>query len=102
MVFFNQKGEIFVWINPEIIENRVKIYLPASSEGESVMTRSITTYLKLWLRFDYQHLGLANNLNELLIKFEAVRAKALDKLSNRSPRKQINDQRPSFNFEEIN
>lgn len=69
MVFLNTKGEIFVWINPDILENRVKIYLPASSEGEAAMTRSIITYLKLWLRFDHHYLATANNLDSLLVKF---------------------------------
>lgn len=69
MVFLNTKGEIFVWINPDILENRVKIYLPASSEGEAAMARSIVTYLKLWLRFDHHYLATANNLDTLLVKF---------------------------------
>jgi len=28
MVFSNRKNEIFVWINPNIFENKVKIYVP--------------------------------------------------------------------------
>jgi hypothetical protein len=80
MIFFNAKGDIFVWINPDILENRVKIYLPATPEGELAMIRSILSYLKAWLRFDWQFLSTANSLAELLAKFEALRGKALEKV----------------------
>jgi hypothetical protein len=102
MVFFNAKGEIFVWINPDILENKVKIYLPANCEGEAAMTRSLVSYLKLWLRFDSQYLATAQSLDDLLVKFEAVRARALEKLKQREPNKYAHDNRPSINFEETN
>lgn len=62
------------------------------------MVRSIVTYLKLWLRLDYQYLTVASNLDELLVKFESVRTKALDRLRIKALETDI---RPSFNFEEI-
>jgi hypothetical protein len=100
MVFLGPRGETAVWINPEVLENRVKIYLPSGPEGEQAMVRSITGFLKLWLRFDYQHLASAWSLDGLLVKFEAVRSRALDRpqpsLSKFAP------ERPSLNFEEEN
>ena len=61
------------------------------------MVRSITSFLKLWLRFDHQHLASAWSLDDLLVKFEAVRSRALERqLSKFAP------ERPSLNFEEEN
>lgn len=100
MVFLGPRGETAVWINPEVLENKVKIYLPSGPEGEQAMVRSITGFLKLWLRFDHQHLASAWSLDDLLVKFEAVRSRALDRpqpsLSKFAP------ERPSLNFEEEN
>ena len=57
MVFFNGQKDIFAWINPEIIENHVKIYLPNTAEGELAMIRGIVAYLKLWLKCDHNYLA---------------------------------------------
>lgn len=75
MVFFNPQRDIFAWINPEILENTVKIYLPSSPEGEAAMLRSILTYLKLWLKADYNFLAEAKRLDELIARFDQLRAK---------------------------
>jgi hypothetical protein len=99
MVFMGVRGEVLVWINPDPLENRVKIYLPAGVEGEQAMVRSITAFLKLWLRFDHLYLSSARSLDDLLVKFEAVRARALDR-PQLSIAKLATDCRPSFNFEE--
>jgi|688.fasta_scaffold701644_1 hypothetical protein len=69
MVFSNKKGEILVWINPDPLENKVKIYLPSTIEGEQAMIRSILTFLKLWLRIDYTYLSISKNIDDLLLKF---------------------------------
>jgi hypothetical protein len=53
-----------------ILENKVKIYLPNSHEGEAIMIRSIITYLRLWLKCDYKFLGEAKNLDDLLVNFD--------------------------------
>lgn len=79
MVFLGPKGELLVWINPEVLENKVKIYLPVGPEGEQAMVRSVTGFLKLWLRFDYHRLAASRSLDDLLVKFEAVRTKALER-----------------------
>lgn len=100
MVFFGPRGETVVWINPEVLENRVKIYLPSGPEGEQAMVRSITGFLKLWLRFDHQHLASAWSLDDLLVKFEAVRLRALDRLQPSLSK--FAPERPSLNFEEEN
>lgn len=63
MVFFNSQKDIFAWINPDILENHIKIYLSRNQEGEAAMIRSIISYLKLWYKCDYslfsdiKHLG---------------------------------------------
>ncbi len=75
MVFFNPQRDIFCWINPDILENTVKIYLPSSPEGEAAMLRSILTYLKLWLKADYNFLAESKRLDELIAKFDQLRAK---------------------------
>lgn len=85
MVFFNGQREIFAWINPEIIENHVKIYLPNSPEGELAMIRSIIAYLKLWLKIDHNYLAETNSLQELLIRFEQAKARATQEFKPRSP-----------------
>lgn len=63
MVFFNPQREIFAWINPDILENHVKIFLAMNPEGEQAMIRSIITYLKLWLKCDYVYLSEAKKLD---------------------------------------
>jgi hypothetical protein len=65
MVFLNKEKEISVWINPNIFENKVKIYLPPTSQGETTMIRSIVSFFKLWLRCDFTKLGEATHLYEL-------------------------------------
>lgn len=75
MVFFNQNKEIFAWINPDILENHVKIYLPDNHDGEGAMMRSIITFLKLWLKFDIAFLSESKHLDELLCKFDILRIK---------------------------
>ena len=52
MVFFEGK-EVYVWINPDIMENKVKIYLEKDEKGERAMVRSVVSYLKLWIKIDY-------------------------------------------------
>lgn len=69
MIFFNAQRDIFAWINPEILENHVKIYLPNTPDGESAMIRSIITYFKLWLKLDYAFLSEAKRLDDLLRRF---------------------------------
>lgn len=90
-----------VWVNPEILENKVKIYLPTGTEGELAMIRSITCFLKLWLRFDHVYLASALSIDDFLVKFESVRARALDR-PQLSFGRFAPDSRPSFNFEEEN
>jgi hypothetical protein len=85
MIFFNQQRDIFAWINPEILENHVKIYLPNTAEGELAMIRSVITYLKLWLKIDYTFLAEAKRLEELLIRFDQCRGKNPQEFKPRSP-----------------
>jgi len=33
MIFFNAQRDVFVWINPDLLENHIKIYLPRNQEG---------------------------------------------------------------------
>ena len=63
MIFFNALREIYVWINPQLIENHIKIYLPRSADGEASMVRSIVSYLKLWLKCDFAPLTECKKLN---------------------------------------
>ena len=98
MVFMGPHSEVLVWINSDVLENRVKIYLPGGSEGEQAMLRSIVTFLKLWLRFDHLYLSSAWSLDDLLVKFEAVRARALDR--PQASLSKLANERPSLNFEE--
>ena len=65
MAFLSEAREVLVWINPNIFENKVKIYLPPSLEGEQAMMRSIVSFLKLWLRIDYTKLAHATRLDQL-------------------------------------
>lgn len=85
MVFFNGEREIFAWINPEVIENHVKIYLPTTPEGELAMIRSIIAYLKLWLKLDYNFLAETNKLEELLPRFDQAKARTPHDFKPRSP-----------------
>jgi hypothetical protein len=57
MVFSNSNRDVFAWINPDPLENSVKIYLPNSSDGELSMIRGIIAYLKLWLKIDFAPLA---------------------------------------------
>lgn len=67
------------------------------------MVRSVTSFLKLWLRFDHLHLASARSLDDLLVKFEAVRARALERPPpSLAKLPSPNDFRPSLNFEEEN
>jgi hypothetical protein len=75
MVFLNEQRKVFVWINPDLLENTVKIYLPTTPEGEAMMTRSIVTFLRLWLKCDYAYLAEAKHLEELLMKFDILLSK---------------------------
>jgi hypothetical protein len=63
MIFFNLQKEIFAWINPDILENNVKIYLPNSQDGQLAMIRSIVTFIKVWLRCDCLFLSEAKQLD---------------------------------------
>lgn len=53
MIFVNEEKEVRIWINPNVLEHKVKIYLPPTPEGEKSMMRSIVSFLKLWLRCDF-------------------------------------------------
>ena len=85
MVFFNQLKEIFAWINPDVCENHVKIYLPHTHEGELAMIRSIITYLKLWFKCDYSLLMDVKHLNELSFKIEAMKIRPNEVFKPKSP-----------------
>jgi hypothetical protein len=63
MIFFNSRREVFAWINPDIMENHIKIYLPHTHEGELAMIRSIISFLKLWYKCDYAIFSDARHLN---------------------------------------
>lgn len=69
MVFFNTQREVSVWINPDLLENHIKIYLPHTHEGELAMIRSIISFLKLWLKYDYALLTDIKHLSELANRF---------------------------------
>jgi hypothetical protein len=84
MVFSNNNRDIFAWINPEPLENSVKIYLPNSLEGELSMIRGIIAYLKLWLKMDFSILGESKKLEELLGKFDIIKSR-LGEFKPRSP-----------------
>jgi len=84
MVFSNNNRDIFAWINPEPLENSVKIYLPSSLEGELSMIRGIIAYLKLWLKMDFSMLGESKKLEELLGKFDIIKSR-LGEFKPRSP-----------------
>ena len=68
MIFFNCLQDLFVWINPDLLENHVKIYLPPSPEGELSMVRSILSYLKIWLKCDFNLISDAKRLADLLAR----------------------------------
>jgi len=61
MIFKNVLDDIFVWINPNILSNKVKIYLAKNHEGLKAMIKSIVCFLRLWLRFDYNALETASS-----------------------------------------
>jgi hypothetical protein len=85
MIFFNQAKEIFVWINPDICENHVKIYLPHNYDGELAMIRSIIAYLKLWFKCDYSLFSEVKNLNELYHKVETMKGTQNEGFKPKSP-----------------
>lgn len=69
----NENKEVFVWINPNILENTVKIYLPPTPDGEKTMIRSIVSFLKLWLRCDYNLVMQVNHLTELQPRLQMLK-----------------------------
>jgi hypothetical protein len=69
MVFFNNQRDVFVWINTDLFDNHVKIYLPHNHDGELAMIRSIISFLKLWLKYDYALLADVKHLSELASRF---------------------------------
>lgn len=69
MVFFNPQKEVFAWINPDLLENHIKIYLPRTQDGELAMIRSVISYLKLWYKCDYSLFSEVKRLSELVAKF---------------------------------
>jgi len=85
MVFTNPQKEIFAWLNPDIRENHVKIYLPHSHEGEMAMIRSILTYFKLWLKCDYTLLADVKHLFELVTRLESMKFKPSESFKAKSP-----------------
>ena len=100
MIFFNQAKEIFVWINPEICENHVKIYLPHNLEGELAMIRSIIAYLKLWFKCDYTLLTEVKSLNELYHKVEMMKGMQGEAFKPKSPEREfLANRRNSANIE---
>ena len=54
--------ELFVWINPDLMANQSKIFLPDSHDGELTMIKSLVNYFKLWLYTDYAPLSQAKTL----------------------------------------
>lgn len=100
MIFTNPQRNIFAWINPDIRENHVKIYLPHSHEGEMAMIRSIITYLKLWLKIDYSLLTDVKHLVELVHKLETIKFKPTDGFKAKSPEREfIMNRRNSVNVD---
>ena len=85
MIFFNSQREVFVWINPDLLENHIKIYLPHNHDGELAMIRSIISYLKLWLRVDYSQLTDLKHLQDILPKLELSKSKKPETFKARSP-----------------
>jgi hypothetical protein len=75
MVFLNGQREMFVWINPDVRENHVKIYLPHTHEGELAMIKSIVNYLKMWFKCDYSQLADVKHLPELAFKVDNLKIK---------------------------
>jgi len=75
MIFLTPEREIVAWINPDIMLNQVKIYLPNTKDGELSMIRSIVSYFKLWLKIDHQLLLEATKMDELPSRFDAVKFK---------------------------
>lgn len=57
--------ELFVWINPDLMINQSKIFLPESHDGEINMIKSLINYFKLWLHTDYTFMSQAKTLEEL-------------------------------------
>lgn len=49
------------------------------------MIRSIITYLKMWLKCDYNHLSEAKRLDELLYRFDQICGKVPQDFKPRSP-----------------
>lgn len=86
MVFINEEQSVEVWINPNPLENQVKIYLPPTVEGEKAMIRSIFSFLKLWLRCDFFELGQAQHLHELPSRIRPCRDRVFEHLKTSSPR----------------
>lgn len=78
MVFLNEEKEVSVWINPNILENNVKIYLPPTQQGETTMIRSIISFFKLWLRCDFTKLSQALHLKELLGLLQPSKLRSFD------------------------
>ncbi len=89
MIFTNMRREIFTWINPDIKENHVKIYLPHTHEGELAMIRSILTYFKLWLKCDYSLLTDIKSLSELSFKLEGMKFRPSDSFKPKSPEREF-------------
>jgi hypothetical protein len=101
MVFLNERRDLFAWINPDVLENRVKIYLPFNHEGEQAMIRGILSYLKLWIKADFTPLAEAKTLHELFLKRDSLKPK--DNFRPNSPSNDlVNNRRSSFNREDIN
>jgi hypothetical protein len=87
-----------VWINPDYKENHVKIYLPHTHDGELAMIRSIISFLKLWLKYDYALLADVKNLPELASRFD--HPKRPEGFKPRSPgREFMGGRRNSVNLE---
>lgn len=78
MILSDQREQLFIWINPNILENKVKIYLPSSSEGEQAMMRSIISFFKLWLRCDYDYLSQVSRLVDLMNRLGEPRTRQID------------------------
>ena len=102
MIFLNAQKEIFTWINPDVRENHVKIYLPHTHDGEMAMIKSIINYFKLWFKCDYNLLTDIKHLSELAHKIETMKIKPSEAFRAKSPdRDFMLNRRNSVNMDSI-
>ena len=81
MIFSNERQEIVVWINPDILENKVKIYIPKTAEGLKTLIKSIINFLRLWIKFDHTFIAIAKTFEELLEKIHFLEEMSKDSMN---------------------